>query len=115
MDGVIFQGAEIHHNVSAGVILSDQSLVLQSVTRATAGEFTCMAANSEGRGTSNPVTLIVRCECKVPFYTNGYQLSHSIYYLLVYKSKSSIWKSYSFVSRHTKRFNNNNENPKWIY
>ncbi|KAF5299126.1 hypothetical protein FQR65_LT09484 [Abscondita terminalis] len=53
-------GAEIHHNVSAGVILSDQSLVLQSVTRATAGEFTCMAANAEGRGTSNPVTLIVR-------------------------------------------------------
>ncbi|XP_017784081.1 PREDICTED: hemicentin-1-like isoform X2 [Nicrophorus vespilloides] len=53
-------GQEIHHNVSAGVILSDQSLVLQSVTRATAGDYTCMAANSEGRGTSNPVTLTVR-------------------------------------------------------
>lgn len=53
-------GVEIHHNVSLGVILSDQSLVLQSVTRATAGAYTCMAANSEGRGTSNPVSLIVR-------------------------------------------------------
>lgn len=58
----ILQGVEIHHNVAAGVILSDQSLVLQSVTRATAGEFTCVAANAEGRGTSNPVILTVKCK-----------------------------------------------------
>lgn len=57
-----FQGEEIHHNVSGGVILSDQSLVLQNVARKTAGDFTCLAANTEGKGTSNPVTLIVRCE-----------------------------------------------------
>lgn len=56
------QGVEIFHNVSAGVILSDQSLVLQSVTRATAGDFTCVATNSEGKGASNPVTLVVRCK-----------------------------------------------------
>lgn len=59
---LLFQGDEIHHNVSAGVILSDQSLVLQSVARKTAGNFTCLAANTEGKGTSNPVALIVRCE-----------------------------------------------------
>ncbi|XP_022903611.1 neural cell adhesion molecule 2 isoform X2 [Onthophagus taurus] len=53
-------GNEIHHNVSVGVILSDQSLVLQSVTRATAGDFTCIATNVEGKGSSNPVTLTVR-------------------------------------------------------
>ncbi|BES90972.1 CD80-like C2-set immunoglobulin domain [Nesidiocoris tenuis] len=52
-------GEEIHHNVSGGVILSDHSLVLQGVTRATAGEFTCLAANAEGKGTSNPVYLKV--------------------------------------------------------
>ncbi|KAL4705371.1 hypothetical protein ACJJTC_016564, partial [Scirpophaga incertulas] len=51
---------EIFHNEGAGVILSAQSLVLQSVTRAAAGDYTCMAANSEGKGTSNPVTLLVR-------------------------------------------------------
>lgn len=56
------QGEEIHHNVSGGVILSDHSLVLQGVTRATAGEFTCLAANAEGKGTSNPVYLKVMCE-----------------------------------------------------
>lgn len=62
INAFVFQGVEMHHNVSLGVILSDQSLVLQSVTRATAGEFKCIAANVEGRGTSNPVTLTVRCK-----------------------------------------------------
>ncbi|XP_039283060.1 hemicentin-1 isoform X2 [Nilaparvata lugens] len=52
-------GEEIHHNVTAGIILSDHSLVLQGVTRHTAGDFTCLAANTEGKGTSNPVTLRV--------------------------------------------------------
>ncbi|XP_050673051.1 uncharacterized protein LOC126970949 [Leptidea sinapis] len=51
---------EIYHNEAAGVILSAQSLVLQSVTRAAAGDYTCMAANSEGKGTSNPVSLLIR-------------------------------------------------------
>uniref|UniRef100_A0A1B6C6V9 Uncharacterized protein n=1 Tax=Clastoptera arizonana TaxID=38151 RepID=A0A1B6C6V9_9HEMI len=52
-------GQEIRHNVTMGIILSDHSLVLQGVTRHTAGDFTCLAANSEGKGTSNPVTLSV--------------------------------------------------------
>ncbi|XP_045453069.1 hemicentin-1-like, partial [Melitaea cinxia] len=51
---------EIFHNEALGVILSAQSLVLQSVTRAAAGDYTCMAANSEGKGISNPVSLLVR-------------------------------------------------------
>ncbi|XP_068619221.1 neural cell adhesion molecule 2-like [Battus philenor] len=51
---------EIFHNEALGVILSAQSLVLQSVTRNAAGDYTCMAANSEGKGTSNPVSLQVR-------------------------------------------------------
>jgi hypothetical protein len=61
---VCSQGHEIHHNVTAGVILSDHSLVLQGVTRHTAGDYTCLAANTEGKGTSNPVTLRVMCEYK---------------------------------------------------
>nr|XP_021184964.2 neural cell adhesion molecule 2 isoform X2 [Helicoverpa armigera] len=48
---------EIHHNASAGIILSDQSLVLQSVTRASAGDYSCLAYNNEGSATSNPVSL----------------------------------------------------------
>lgn len=45
--------------------MSDLSLVLQSVTRQLAGEYTCLAANSEGKGTSNPVALRVRCKLDV--------------------------------------------------
>ncbi|XP_018570338.1 nephrin, partial [Anoplophora glabripennis] len=53
-------GVEIFQNVTAGIIMSDQSLVLQNVVRSTAGEYTCVAVNLEGRGTSNPVKLVVR-------------------------------------------------------
>lgn len=56
------QGVELHQNVTAGIILTDQSLVLQSVTRKSAGDYHCLAANTEGKGTSNPVTLRVRCK-----------------------------------------------------
>ncbi|KAI8425450.1 hypothetical protein MSG28_007195 [Choristoneura fumiferana] len=51
---------EIIHNASSGIILSDQSLVLQSVNRTAAGDYSCLASNSEGSATSNPVSLQVR-------------------------------------------------------
>lgn len=53
---------EIYQNMTAGVILSDQSLVLQNVVRATGGEYTCIATNIEGKGSSNPVNLSVKCK-----------------------------------------------------
>ncbi|XP_065086587.1 hemicentin-1-like [Ochlerotatus camptorhynchus] len=53
-------GNELHHNVTAGIILSDHSLALQGVSRNLAGDYTCMAANTEGRGTSKEVELRVR-------------------------------------------------------
>ncbi|XP_012060718.1 PREDICTED: protein turtle-like [Atta cephalotes] len=53
---------ELHHNVTAGVVLSDHSLVLQSITRESAGGYTCMAANIEGRAKSNVVNLEVMCK-----------------------------------------------------
>lgn len=53
-------GVEVFHNVTAGIIMSDQSLVLQNVARSTAGDYTCVASNEAGKGTSNPVKLVVR-------------------------------------------------------
>nr|XP_031846620.1 uncharacterized protein LOC116433066 [Nomia melanderi] len=50
---------ELHYNVTAGIVLSDHSLVLQSITRESAGRYTCMAANVEGRASSNVVNLQV--------------------------------------------------------
>ncbi|XP_037797703.1 protein turtle homolog B-like [Penaeus monodon] len=51
---------ELHHNVSAGVIISNQSLVLQRVTRAATGNYYCVASNVEGDGKSNPILLRVK-------------------------------------------------------
>ncbi|XP_069953152.1 uncharacterized protein [Cherax quadricarinatus] len=48
------------HNVSAGVIVSNQSLVLQRVTRTQAGRYTCLAHNTVGDGLSNSLTLDVK-------------------------------------------------------
>ncbi|KAL6432591.1 hypothetical protein ACFW04_006865 [Cataglyphis niger] len=51
---------ELHQNATAGIILpGGQSLVLQKVTKASAGEYSCMAVNIEGKSTSRSVTLEV--------------------------------------------------------
>nr|XP_027211986.1 nephrin-like [Penaeus vannamei] len=46
-------GEELYHNVSAGIIQSNQSLVLQKVTRKSSGQYTCSATNLHGTGGSN--------------------------------------------------------------
>ncbi|XP_068204828.1 nephrin-like isoform X2 [Palaemon carinicauda] len=51
---------ELHHNVSAGIIQSNQSLVLQGVKRASSGEYVCQATNHQGTTTSSPIFLTVK-------------------------------------------------------
>ncbi|KAK8379248.1 hypothetical protein O3P69_019235 [Scylla paramamosain] len=51
---------ELAHNVSAGVIQSNQSLVLQKVGRVSSGLYTCKAINLHGTGSSNAVQLSVK-------------------------------------------------------
>lgn len=56
------QGDELGANKSAGLLISDHSLVLQKVKRVRAGVYMCAAHNREGKGVSNSVKLNVMCE-----------------------------------------------------
>nr|XP_042894831.1 neural cell adhesion molecule 2-like [Parasteatoda tepidariorum] len=58
--GWAFEGRELHTNVSAGLIISNQSLVLQKVQRTNRGHYTCSASNSEGMGESKPLYLSIQ-------------------------------------------------------
>ncbi|XP_076225880.1 protein turtle homolog B isoform X3 [Nomia melanderi] len=53
-------GNPLYHNPATGTIISNQSLVLQSVTRGRAGIYTCIGSNQEGDGESNPLNLDIK-------------------------------------------------------
>jgi neural cell adhesion molecule len=55
-------GKQLYNNAQANTIVSNQSLVLQSITKARSGHYTCVGHNQEGDGESNPVQLDVKCE-----------------------------------------------------
>ncbi|KAG8185570.1 hypothetical protein JTE90_007971 [Oedothorax gibbosus] len=55
-----FEGRELRTNTSAGVIVSNQTLVLQNINRTSRGNYRCSAANADGVGTSNEVFLRVK-------------------------------------------------------
>ncbi|CAG9133457.1 unnamed protein product [Plutella xylostella] len=50
------------HNASARVFHSNQSLVLQKVTRHSSGRYACSALNAEGETVSNELHFRVKCE-----------------------------------------------------
>lgn len=56
------QGAVLTHNATARVIRSNQSLVLQRVTKHSAGNYSCSAINGEGETVSNQLELRVKCK-----------------------------------------------------
>ncbi|KAG7161817.1 Neural cell adhesion molecule 1-like 1, partial [Homarus americanus] len=53
-------GIELQHDITAGVIQSNQSLVLQKVGPYSSGLYTCRAVNIEGSDTSNALHLNVK-------------------------------------------------------
>ena len=60
-----FEGSLVTSDPSAGIIISNQSLVLQKVKRASRGRYWCSATNHEGRGESDEFFLRVLCEYNI--------------------------------------------------
>ncbi|KAB0794697.1 hypothetical protein PPYR_11536 [Photinus pyralis] len=56
----LHEGIVLNHNTSARIIRSNQSLVLQRVTRQSAGKYVCSAVNSEGETLSNELSFRVQ-------------------------------------------------------
>ncbi|KAG8191269.1 hypothetical protein JTE90_003280 [Oedothorax gibbosus] len=56
----LFEGKAFFSNASAGIIISNQSLVLQKVKKEHRGRYRCIAVNSEGEGESKDLFLEVR-------------------------------------------------------
>ncbi|XP_023221563.1 hemicentin-2-like [Centruroides sculpturatus] len=57
-----FNGSELHNDIMAGIVISNQSLVLEKVQRTNRGIYSCSAKNQEGGGHSNDVYLPIRCK-----------------------------------------------------
>ena len=58
------QGLEIYPRPGDGKIISNQSLVIQKVAKADAGNYTCQAFNVEGQMESQPQLLDIMCKCQ---------------------------------------------------
>ncbi|XP_037957726.1 neural cell adhesion molecule 1-A [Teleopsis dalmanni] len=56
----LHNGMQLEHNTSARVIRSNQSLVLQKITKHFAGNYACSAINDEGETVSNQLLLRVK-------------------------------------------------------
>lgn len=59
---LFFQDIFLPHNMSSRIIHSNQSLVLQKVTKQSAGVYRCSVVNSEGETVSDELHFRVQCK-----------------------------------------------------
>ena len=55
------QNSPLLQSPSQGVILTNQSLVMQKIGRERSGGYTCQASNDVGKGSSQEIYLNVKC------------------------------------------------------
>lgn len=56
---ILSQDKELHS--SRGIIITNQTLVLQGISKSTHGQYICQATNTQGTVNSNEVFLNVKC------------------------------------------------------
>ena len=56
------EGRTLYSDPSSGIIISNQSLVLQRVKRSSRGKYSCAALNQRGQGRSSDFLLRVLCK-----------------------------------------------------
>ena len=59
----LLKDTALAQDLLGGVLVSEKTLVLQQVSRAAAGSYTCKASNVEGDTNSNKVNVSIRCKC----------------------------------------------------
>lgn len=57
----------VHNNASTGTIITNHTLVLQSVSRNSSGLYSCVATNTEGDAESRPFDLNVKCKSSLHY------------------------------------------------
>lgn len=65
------QGSILRQDVRNGVIMGNQSLVLQNLHRNASGKYHCLATNDEGTATSNHLRLDIKCELHIGSFFRG--------------------------------------------
>ncbi|XP_076325085.1 protein turtle-like isoform X2 [Tachypleus tridentatus] len=70
-----FEGQDLASNTLSGIIISNQSLVLQKVQRSFRGRFTCSGSNNQGLGISNEIFLKVKY---APFCKPGQKMTYGV-------------------------------------
>lgn len=79
---LVFQGAVLMQNTTARIVFTSQSLVLQSIGRENAGNYTCNASNDRGNTTSSSVMLRVQCTYSLQF-SNTFSLIGSVTFSVI--------------------------------
>ena len=63
-----FQNRTIEQDISKGILISGNSLVLQKIRREQAGNYSCYASNLEGDTQSKYIQIQVKCKFSLNHY-----------------------------------------------